>query len=198
MDTFMDKLAQKLTAQEIIKANAAADAEELNRLQNQVKEYNECLTQMCQVNKQMQDAVVKMERLMEDEIVPGAERLVEEKVAAGIKQLAQEQAADIKQLVQEQTSGMSCSVEEQMSNISQKMEEQSSQSNDFVHRENVKVYRNVQAVVLDEAGKQKEALENAVKTVSGRLNTVLGISIGALAAGVLGLVFQVLTYFHII
>lgn len=209
MDTFMDKLAQKLTAQEIIKANAAADAEELNRLQNQVKEYNECLAQMRQVNQQMQDAVAKMERLMEDEIVPGAERLVDEKVAASIKRLAQEQAADIKQLaqeqaadikllIQEQTSGMSGSVEEQMSAISQKMEEQSSQSNDFVHRENVKVYRNVQAVVLDEAGKHREALESAVKTVSGRLNTVLGISIGALAAGVLGLVFQILTYFHII
>lgn len=31
MDTFIDKLAQKLTAQEMIKANAAADAAELQR-----------------------------------------------------------------------------------------------------------------------------------------------------------------------
>ena len=30
MDMFMDKLAQKLNAQEIIKANTAADTEELN------------------------------------------------------------------------------------------------------------------------------------------------------------------------
>ena len=33
MDTFMDKLAQKLNAQEMIKANSAADAEEMDQLQ---------------------------------------------------------------------------------------------------------------------------------------------------------------------
>ena len=36
MDMFMDKLAQKLTAQEIIKANTAAETEELNRLRDQI------------------------------------------------------------------------------------------------------------------------------------------------------------------
>ena len=46
MDIFVDKLAQRATAQEIIKANTAADVEELNRLKNQVVEYNECLTRL--------------------------------------------------------------------------------------------------------------------------------------------------------
>ena len=32
------------------------------------------------------------------------------------------------------------------------------QSDDFTHRENVKVYRNVQAVVVDEVKKQTEAM----------------------------------------
>ena len=35
MDTFMDKLAQKLNAQEMIKANAAAEAAETARLREQ-------------------------------------------------------------------------------------------------------------------------------------------------------------------
>ena len=35
MDTFMDKLAQKLNAQEMIKANSAADAEEMDQLKSQ-------------------------------------------------------------------------------------------------------------------------------------------------------------------
>ena len=35
MDTFMDKLAQTLNAQEMIKANSAADAEEMDQLKNQ-------------------------------------------------------------------------------------------------------------------------------------------------------------------
>ena len=50
MDTFMDKLAQKLNAQEMIKANSAADAEEMK---NQLREYDECLAQMQQVNKEL-------------------------------------------------------------------------------------------------------------------------------------------------
>ena len=57
MDIFTDKLAQKLTAQEIIKANTAADTEELNRLKSRSAEYTECL--------------VKMRKLMEE----GAEKL---------------------------------------------------------------------------------------------------------------------------
>ena len=53
MDTFMDKLAQKLNAQEMIKANSAADAEEMDQLKNQLREYDECLAQMQQVNKEL-------------------------------------------------------------------------------------------------------------------------------------------------
>ena len=39
MDTFMDKLAQKMNAQEMIKANSAAEAAKMEQLQNQVAEY---------------------------------------------------------------------------------------------------------------------------------------------------------------
>ena len=48
MDTFMDKLAQKFTAQEIIKANSAAEAAELQRTREQVEKYNDCLQEMKQ------------------------------------------------------------------------------------------------------------------------------------------------------
>jgi len=58
MDMFMDKLAQKLTAQEIIKANTAADMEELNRLKNQIAEYNECLARL---QKLIDDGETKLE-----------------------------------------------------------------------------------------------------------------------------------------
>ncbi|MCM1569622.1 MAG: hypothetical protein NC081_09275 [Roseburia sp.] len=46
MDTFMEKLAHRLSAQEMIKANTAAEAEELNQLKKQVRDYHECLNQM--------------------------------------------------------------------------------------------------------------------------------------------------------
>ena len=57
MDTFMDKIAQKFTANEIIKANSAADAEQLQRLQQQVKKYDDCLAEMRQVNQSMESVI---------------------------------------------------------------------------------------------------------------------------------------------
>ena len=68
MDTFMDKLAQKLNAQEMIKANSAADAEEMNQLKNQLREYDECLAQMQQVNKELRAVNHAMETLMSETI----------------------------------------------------------------------------------------------------------------------------------
>ncbi len=46
MDSFMEKLAQKLTAQDVIKANAEAEAKELERLRMQVEAYKDCLDRL--------------------------------------------------------------------------------------------------------------------------------------------------------
>ena len=54
MDTFMDKLAQKLTAQEIIRGNLAADAEEMDTLKEQVKDYQECIDQVKALSELME------------------------------------------------------------------------------------------------------------------------------------------------
>lgn len=222
MDTFMDKLAQKLTAQEIIKANAAADAEELNRLQNQVQEYNECLAQMRLVNEQMQETSRQMGRMMDEEIIPRMNLLVKEQVAPGVDRLLEERIVPKLHALSEETLGRMDSmqadreqaarlVEEAMGKLEQMLQGQEAneslrnslvqlfaQSDEYVHKENVKVYRNVQAVVVEESAKQKEVLDKVLKAVTGRLNLVLGIAIGALAAGAGGLVFQILTYFHVI
>ena len=84
MDMFMDKLAQKLTAQEIIKANTAADIEELNKLKNQIAEYNECLARL---QKLIDDAAGRLAGTQErsDEI----DRLMTENIN-GIQALKQE------------------------------------------------------------------------------------------------------------
>lgn len=61
MDSFIDRLAHRFTAQEIIKANATAEAEELKRTREQVRQYEACLEEMKQVNESMKDALVKLE-----------------------------------------------------------------------------------------------------------------------------------------
>ena len=49
MDNFIDKLAQKFIAGEVIKANSVAEERELKRLREQVAEYERCLQEMRKV-----------------------------------------------------------------------------------------------------------------------------------------------------
>lgn len=64
MDSFIDRLAHRFTAQEIIKANATAEAEELKRTREQVRQYEVCLDEMKQVNESMKEALAKLEDTM--------------------------------------------------------------------------------------------------------------------------------------
>ena len=57
MDNFMDNISQKLNSQEIIKANAAADAAEMENLEkqlvlfkDQMEKYDDCLQEMRKLN----------------------------------------------------------------------------------------------------------------------------------------------------
>ncbi|MGN1145854.1 MAG: hypothetical protein ACI4R5_05345, partial [Acetatifactor sp.] len=67
-----------------------------------------------------------------------------------------------------------------------------------VHKECVKVYRNVQAVVVEEDGKQTEAIKAAVDNLGSKLGRIFGVSIAAFIVGLGSIVFQVLVYLHII
>ena len=206
MDTFMDKLAQKLNAQEMIRANSAAEAEELGKLRNQVAEYNQCLAKL---QKLLEDGEQKLEGAKVD----GAEinRLVEESIAkisalqkdtesidemkavlAGLKD-------SLEAALQEQEQSLSAKLEDQKSVVAAQLEDQNKavvakldESNENVHKECVKVYRNVQAVVVEENGKQTESLTNSVAALKGKLNAVLGVSITAMILALAGVVLQVL------
>ena len=50
MDNFMDKLAQRFNAQEMIKANSQAEAKELERLRQQTEMYDGYLKEMRSLN----------------------------------------------------------------------------------------------------------------------------------------------------
>ncbi len=207
MDTFMDKLAHKLTAQEMIKANTAAEVEELNRLRNQVKEFDNCLLQMKQTNNELG---VQVQKLVEDGVakLEGArvdtaeiDRLVNESIAKiqevyslcggmmGVMSLVSENVAKIQE---DQTNP------QQLQELKQVLSEKMEESGENIHKECVKVYRNVQAVVVEESGKQTEAVSSSVSGLKSKLNAILGVSVVALIAGLSGIVFQLLVYLHVI
>ena len=188
MDTFMDKLAQKLNAQEMIKANSAADAEEMDQLKNQLREYDECLAQMQQANKELRAVNHAMETLMSETIAPEVTKLSEESVAA-IRKMQQEYTTKLEEIRQNT---------EELEDLRKHLDEKLDGSDENVHKECVKVYRNVQAAVVEENEKQTEAIAGKIKeSLNGKLNGVLGVSIAALLVAAADIVLHVLNILHI-
>ena len=68
MDTFIDKLAQKRNAQEIIRANTAAEAQKMEKLEKQVEAYEGLLQEMRKVNTKSIENEPKLERLLEESL----------------------------------------------------------------------------------------------------------------------------------
>ena len=62
MDTFMDKLAQRLNAQEMIKANTSAEAKETTRLKEQNAMYEALMQKVQENSAQSESAVSKLEQ----------------------------------------------------------------------------------------------------------------------------------------
>jgi len=160
MDTFMDKLSQRFNAQEIIKANSAADAAKLEQLQFQVEQYNVCLQEM----RKLQQKNSEMNNWMKGDLTKAAERLdssvkkIEE--GAGKNFLSVEELQEKLGDVQEQLQSL---LEKPESLNKEMMENLFRQSDEFNHKEDVKVYRNVQAAIVEENAKQLEKLTGLLK-----------------------------------
>ncbi len=158
MDAFMDKLAQKLNAEEIIQANRSADIDE------------------------------KLQKKQQEELAV---------LQSEFDKLQQQLAA----------------MQGDMSKLQNSMEALLAGTNDYVHKENVKVYRNVQAVVVDEAAKnaesisvlaglvesmKEEAAAAAVKKTPGILKGILTLTILTMILAAGSVAFQVLRFLGVI
>lgn len=200
MDTFMDKLAQKLNAQEMIKANSAADAEEMDQLKSQLREYDECLAQMQQVNKELKAINQEMEKLMSETIAPEVTKHFQDEGSGCPAEAAageHREAGSSGTAVYCQT-GRTAAEYEVLDELQKHVDEKLSTTEENVHKECVKVYRNVQAVVVEENEKQTEAIAAKVKeNLGGKLNGVLGVSIAAVVLTVADIVLHVLSILHI-
>ena len=215
MDMFMDKLAQKLTAQEIIRANSAADTEELNRLRNQIAEYNACLTKLQRLidegsEKFQAIQMGKAESNIEGDI--GKIKLsLQQNMSELIKRLGEldEKLAVVNDPVLEVMTGLEKSLQEKLQQFDSKLEEQAdgqlteklSVMEESIHKECVKVYRNVQAVILEESEKQREAASKSsseANSTGKKVGTLLIVSVLALVFSILGIVLQVLSMLNIL
>jgi hypothetical protein len=80
--------------------------------------------------------------------------------------------------------------------LSSKLTEQKELLCDYVHKESVKVYRNVQAVVIDEGNKQTENLSNLLNKVSAKNQLMTKLVIASCACSGASLVAAILVLLH--
>ena len=204
MDNFMDKLAQKISAQEMIKANSQAEAEEMQRLQMQVSEYEKILQEMRKLNYRNTELSEKLDLMIGDNAGKIQNMKEEEqRLIAALRDLTDEQTrnreAELERREEdrlERERAEEARKQTDISAITDLLENKFQKSDDFVHQENVKVYRNVQAVVVDEI---KRSVENAQseqsalkKELNAKLNKVLVISVISMLASAASVVLWAL------
>lgn len=199
MDNFMDKIAQKLNSQDMIRANSAADAAELENLENQVavfkehmEQYDDCLQEMRRLNLKNIESAQGVQNLTEQasEKLEKAVEEVESASVSRIRQTSDMSIAGIQQTSDASIAGINETVAQSLAKIAEikdssdndklekmtevvsglhtKQDEAFKSLEDFLHTDNVKVYRNVQAAMIEELEKQtnelKEAQEKAEKS----------------------------------
>ncbi len=136
MDTFIDKLSQKKNAQEMILANMTAEAAKMEQMQQQLKTYDGLMQEIRQVNLKTASNLEQMQHALQECMDKIGELQQREETESGAQDASQMQAM---------------------------LDEKFARSDDFLHKENVKVYRNVQAAVADELNKQTEELKKSQK-----------------------------------
>lgn len=239
MDNFMDKIAQKLNSQDMIRANSAADAAELANLENQMAlfkeqmgKYDDCLQEMRQLNLRNIESAKDVQELAEqagEKLEKTAGEVQAASVSkiqqtsdmsiAGIQQTSNASIAEIKQTSDVSIAGINQAVAEGLAKIAEikenadknnlvkiteevkelqgKLEQEFKNLEDFLHTDNVKVYRNVQAAMIEELEKQTSELkEEQRKAAKGNkimlpfiiITMVLSLAnIGIIISQILGL-----------
>ena len=157
---------------EMIRANGAAEAARTNRLREEVSDYTQVIEQLRELYDRNNELVQKlqfMNRSQTDEI----RRLLQENNDRITEKLSSLQDYDT-QAMQDGISAAVADSQQTVLTALQKTQDHASQlqqqSDDFNHKENVRVYRNIQASMIAELGKQTQelgakldALQEAVK-----------------------------------
>ena len=66
MDTFIDKLAQRFSAQDMIRANLAAEAKETRKLREKMENYESLLQEMKQINLKNMESAERVNKILQE------------------------------------------------------------------------------------------------------------------------------------
>ncbi len=179
MDTFIDKITGKFSSGDVIKANAEAEAKQLEAYKARTEELEKAVSDMRRLNLKCVET-----NEATGQLVQGAIEKIEE-IRGGSEGI---DAESLEKILTELSA-----LKESVDSNFKKAEEES-------HKENVRVYRNVQAAVVDELKQQSEAIALQHMHIEKKLKGIKPIAIIALVfsglnfcAVVFGLVIWILS-----
>lgn len=143
MDTFMDKLAEKRTTQNPSASNVLKNIPRTSEFRS------------------MQQANMKKEQTQQSFF---NEAFIVDQINL-LKELQENKKEEIKSFVMDGNGRQVELITQSMSELTQKEEEISRKLEDFIHKESVKCYRNIQAVVLEQTEIIKEHEKKNLKLV---------------------------------
>ena len=88
--------------------------------------------------------------------------------------------------------------EKEEEGIDEVLEERFKQNEEFMHKESVKVYRNVQAILNEKSEKQNDSNDLNRKTIEQKVSRVHGVAVFSLIVGIINLAVIILRIFGII
>lgn len=145
---------------ELIRANGAAEAARTDRLREEVSDYTQMIEQLRELYDRNNELVQKlqfMNRSQTDEI----RRLIQDNNEQISEKLTAIRNLDARTLQEQVTAAVDSSQQTVLEAV-QRSDDHAvqlrQQSDDFNHKENVRVYRNIQAAMITELGKQTEEL----------------------------------------
>ena len=216
MDHFMDEIVQKFTPQDMIRANAAADAAEIDSLEKQLTlfkeqmgKYDDCLQEMRQVNLKNIETAQDVQRLADQmgEHLGKTAGEVEAASVSKIKETSDASMAGIQKAIDEslakiaeikEHSDNTQQVAEMINDIQNRMEEIVTNLESFLHTDNVKVYRNVQASLVEELDRRTEELKGELLKTQKKAGSYVPFMVITMILSLLNLAAIVLGLFGIL
>lgn len=175
---------------EMIRANGAAEAAQTDRLKAEVEDYSKILEELRQLYDRNNELVQKLQ-FMNRNATESVRTLLEDNNRQISEKLAALEEWDHKAFEAQMMGSLKDAKDEIMGSIRESSSEARdlfSEVNDFSHRDNVRVYRNVQASMIAELSKQTQELSERLDIIQKQSepdparNTLQKISFGLLIA----------------
>ena len=175
---------------EMIRANGAAEAAQTDRLKAEVEDYAQVVSELRELYEKNNELVQKLQ-FMNRNATEGVRTLLEDNNRQITEKLAELEAWDHKAFESEMRAAISDAREQIVGSIRESSgaaQDLFRESNDFNHRDNVRVYRNVQASMIAELSKQTQELNEKLDIIQKQSepdksqSTAQKVSIGLLIA----------------